>query len=45
MVEANFFYYQKTKDIKQMARVEIYLKDYRPFMPDEDPIYKLRLTY
>ena len=28
-----------------MAKVEVFMKDYKPFEEGEDPIYKLRLTY
>jgi hypothetical protein len=45
LVELNFFYFQKTREIKLMAKVEIFLKDYKPYTPGADPIYRLRLTY
>lgn len=28
-----------------MAKIQIYMKDYKPLIPGADPIYKLRLTY
>ena len=51
LVEVEFLYYQKTRDIKLMAEVGIYLKEYRPYNttdttgPAPDPVYRLRLTY
>lgn len=47
VVELNFFYYQKSRDVKLMAKVEAHLKEYRPFIagPGADPVYRLRLTY
>jgi len=47
LVEVNFFYYQKTRDVKLMSRVEVRLKEYRPFVTSAgaDPVYRLRLRY
>lgn len=47
LVELNFFYYQKTRDVKLMSRVEVRLKEYRPFVTSvgADPVYRLRLRY
>lgn len=47
LVELNFFYYQQSKDVKLMSKVDVHLKEYRPFIasPGSDPVYRLRLTY
>lgn len=45
LVELNFFYYQKTRDIKLIAKVEVFLKEYKPYTAGADPVYRLRLTY
>jgi hypothetical protein len=47
LVEVDFFYFQKSRDVKLMSKVDVYLKEYRPYdiTNNPDPIYRLRLTY
>jgi len=33
LVEVDFLYYQKTRDIKLMAQVSVYLREYKAMRP------------